>query len=189
MNLLVFVGDPDASAVVRKAARGRGWGVLEVGGVQGALAALRKGGIDAAVVDLGQVRPGMADSSYLIALAQEGGGRIAEAPEFVDDVVLSLAPPSDLAWRLRALERAAREKAKVAHKINNPLAAILGNLEWMRTSGEKLSREGEECLGDAFECAERIRDIVKSLAHVRENSPAGSKGPQPRKDTFDKEVV
>ena len=63
--------------------------------------------------------------------------------------------------------------AGVAHEINNPLAAIIGNLDLaMRDLGDMLDEEGEppallrirEELVDAREAADRVRKIVRDLS-------------------------
>ena len=62
--------------------------------------------------------------------------------------------------------------AGVAHEINNPLAAIIGNLDLaMRDLGEVLDEQGEggallrlrEELVDARDAADRVRKIVRDL--------------------------
>jgi PAS domain S-box-containing protein len=70
--------------------------------------------------------------------------------------------------------------AGVAHEINNPLAAVLGNLDWVATrlsrlsdppSGSAVARAGlvtdvqrlEEAIGQAREAAGRVREIVRDL--------------------------
>ncbi|PCI36527.1 MAG: hypothetical protein COB53_09195 [Elusimicrobia bacterium] len=178
MKLLILIADPSQNKIVRSIASKCGWNVEGAGGAQGALAALRNGKFDAAVVDADRVSSGMAESSHLIALALDQ----EEVPSFVHDVVQSLDFSSDLQWRLKVAERTVETRkenaslqawreilinsSQVAHSINNPLSAILGNLEWMRSSGEPLTPEGKECLSDAFECAERIRDIVKTFSQI-----------------------
>jgi len=54
--------------------------------------------------------------------------------------------------------------AGVAHEINNPLAAVISNLELVNASPEDEERETRAaCLKDSLEAAHRIRAIVRDL--------------------------
>jgi len=51
--------------------------------------------------------------------------------------------------------------AGVAHEVNNPLAAVMANLELLR--GSVVGADGESRLGDMSEGLIRIRDIIRDL--------------------------
>jgi signal transduction histidine kinase len=66
--------------------------------------------------------------------------------------------------------------AGVAHEINNPLAAVIANLEYVRENLGLSGALGEitEALADAVEAAERMRFIVRDLK-IFSRSPTGDK--------------
>ncbi|MFO0679531.1 MAG: response regulator [Polyangiaceae bacterium] len=71
--------------------------------------------------------------------------------------------------------------AGVAHEINNPLAAVLTNLELAREEVLRVQElvevhELSEELGDAWDASERVREIVKDLK-LFSRSPEESHGP------------
>lgn len=74
--------------------------------------------------------------------------------------------------------------AGVAHEINNPLAAVLGNLHLAASEVERLAkdlpdeqtRDLREELSDALEGSRRIRDIVRDLK-IFSRSQQASNGP------------
>jgi signal transduction histidine kinase len=55
--------------------------------------------------------------------------------------------------------------ASVAHEINNPLASLIMNLQLVMDSleGCQLPGEGDQALREAFECAGRVRDIIRDI--------------------------
>lgn len=73
--------------------------------------------------------------------------------------------------------------AGVCHEINNPLAYVLGNVEFALTTGpfasepEARAREEEArvALNEARDGARRIAEIVRSLKLFQESSPRGSR--------------
>ncbi|HEY6561601.1 MAG TPA: PAS domain S-box protein [Polyangiaceae bacterium] len=71
--------------------------------------------------------------------------------------------------QLRAADRMATVgtlTASIAHEINNPLAALVGNLELLDArvcTGEPIDSADREALRDAREAAARIRHIVREL--------------------------
>ncbi len=176
MRVLLCVDDPSDRAALREAASSAGLEVEEAGGVQGAAASARKGNVDIAVADIEKALAGFAGIPYVFALARDPGAVARALPNGVTDVLPAPvdAGLSSLRLRraaehvhargeadaLRTWKRAEENPSKVAHKINNPLSAILGNIEWLRSRGDCSAPDVEECLADAYECAGRIRDIV-----------------------------
>ncbi len=53
--------------------------------------------------------------------------------------------------------------AGVAHEINNPLAYIIGNLEWLLGPDVELEKEAKEAVGEILEGAQRVSRIVTDL--------------------------
>jgi two-component system, cell cycle sensor histidine kinase and response regulator CckA len=55
----------------------------------------------------------------------------------------------------------------VAHELNNPLAAVISNVETLRraaAAGEVAAQDVEEALGDVAEAADRMRRIVRDIS-------------------------
>lgn len=52
---------------------------------------------------------------------------------------------------------------KLNHDINNSLAGILGNAEFLCEEGESLTSEQRGFAKQILECADRIRDAIKEL--------------------------
>ncbi|MDD9968135.1 MAG: PAS domain S-box protein [Myxococcales bacterium] len=62
--------------------------------------------------------------------------------------------------------------AGIAHEINNPLAYVLLNLEFLHRHGAAVPERRDKALAEAMGGAERIRDIVKELrAYTGADSP------------------
>ena len=55
--------------------------------------------------------------------------------------------------------------ASVAHEINNPLASLIMNLQLVMDAleGCQLPGEGDEALREAYQCAGRVRDIIRDI--------------------------
>jgi PAS domain S-box-containing protein len=54
--------------------------------------------------------------------------------------------------------------AGVGHQINNPLASLVSNLNFVQTAlGDAVDREVSEALGDAMEAAARVTRVVRDL--------------------------
>lgn len=82
-----------------------------------------------------------------------------------------------------ALARAARAAemtnlvSGLAHEINNPLAALLTNLEWM---ARRIPTEDARVFGEAQEAATRIASIVRQLRSLVDPEPREERSPSPK---------
>ena len=83
-----------------------------------------------------------------------------------------------------ALARAARAAemtnlvSGLAHELNNPLAALLTNLEWM---ARRIPTEDARVFGEAQEAATRIASIVRQLRSLVDPEPREERSPSPPK--------
>lgn len=73
--------------------------------------------------------------------------------------------------RAREAERRSQQMAAIArtavtynHEINNPLQAIIGNVELLKD--ERLSAEGRESLESILDAAARIQDVIRRIEEV-----------------------
>lgn len=67
----------------------------------------------------------------------------------------------------RLLASVGRLAAGVGHEINNPLAAVVGNLEYLEEDClEALPQDGRVAVQDALTAAQRIRGIVAKLSRL-----------------------
>ncbi|MDH4281242.1 MAG: ATP-binding protein [Myxococcales bacterium] len=95
------------------------------------------------------------------------GGRFERAIVSVVDMTAE----HELQQRLLLAERMSAIgtlTASIIHEIKNPLTFVWNHLRSLRESGEPLSSEAAERIGEAFEGAERIRTIaneISSLSH------------------------
>jgi CheY-like chemotaxis protein/two-component sensor histidine kinase len=105
----------------------------------------------------------------------------------VADVIAENSPAALEAMReqLVVSERmamAGRLAGGIAHEINNPLAVVLANLDFVAAQVSQLARENnklvdlQEALRDARGAADRIRDIVRDL-RLFSNSKGGAQAP------------
>lgn len=71
--------------------------------------------------------------------------------------------------RAEKLAALGRLSAGVAHEINNPAAAIVANLAYLREhieQHESLPEDGLECIRDSLMCTDRIAGIVRQLLNA-----------------------
>lgn len=61
---------------------------------------------------------------------------------------------------------ARRMGVTIRHEINKPLAAVLGNAEWLLESEKGISQEGACVLGEIRQAAIRIRDVIRQLDEI-----------------------
>lgn len=152
---------------------------------------------------LGRAQPGRSDAEFLpdaLLIDRAGKRRLVDqtATPIVDDqggvlgrvlVLRDLTERKRLERRLDVAERLASlgsMASRIAHELNNPLAAVMGNLtfalEELNSLGAQvtaggLNRSGgldscREALQDAAECAERMRKIIdKMRLFVSNRSP------------------
>jgi PAS domain S-box-containing protein len=136
--------------------------------------------------DRARMRPSPADvnatfeRSEVRLLRRDGGSRTVDVRaipvEFEGDAAALVVARdvTDRAQMLAKLQQSDRMvsvgtlAAGVAHEINNPLAYILANVSFALERIEGRSDLGEiaECLAEAREGAERVRDIVRDLKTV-----------------------
>ena len=122
------------------------------------------------------IRPAILKSERMSQLLVGGEERFFDCqllPDIDDTALLTIRDVSDLRNHERELAQADRLislgtlVAGVGHEINNPLAYILGNAEYLEeefAAGDSINREDvAEALGEIVEGAERISKIVSSL--------------------------
>lgn len=106
---------------------------------------------------------------------QEGKKRAEIDDMFVETLsaVLSLSLAADKSGLAAGISREVLDKARlgavtdtavtVNHEVNNPLTAILGNVQLLLSKNEGLSDEAVKKLRVVEECALKIRDVTQRL--------------------------
>ncbi|MEO8875309.1 MAG: histidine kinase dimerization/phospho-acceptor domain-containing protein, partial [Polyangiaceae bacterium] len=141
-------------------------------------------GVNDALAVSGLVRsPYLVDVGFLAVVLAVGG---AMARRFVDSArsleQLSSRLEREVEDRTRDLTRTQQElgnaeklaavgrlAAGVAHEINNPTAAIVANLVYLREQIEELGvvpADGLDCIQDSLTCTDRIAGIVRQLLNA-----------------------
>lgn len=111
-------------------------------------------------------------------------GRRGDGSEFPAEISLSLtgdfvvAAIRDVTERQRASHRLATLGVLiggVAHELNNPLAALISNLQELSHRKAELPTDLQEPLADAVSCGERLRSIAMDLRTFSraDNAPLG----------------
>ena len=87
-----------------------------------------------------------------------------ELEGLVEEKTAALLRARDTLYRSEKLAALGRLSANVAHEINNPLAYVITNLDYLLGGAETLEAARErELLEAAREGAERVRHIVRDL--------------------------
>lgn len=113
-----------------------------------------------------------------VADARELDGVKHRLEQLVAERTKELVAAEGALVRAEKLAALGQLSAGVAHEINNPAAAVVGNLEFLREELES-GRVGEEtfdCIDDSLEAIDRIAKIVRQLLDIGRaaaTAPAG----------------
>ena len=110
-------------------------------------------------------------------LVRDGEGQPKSILAFNSDITATKALRSQLMVSDR-MASVGTLAAGVAHEINNPLAAVIANLDFIVDAlGSSVGSDLKEALGEAREAAERVRFIVRDLKAISRSPNDEHRGP------------